>query len=244
MRARARIVAEAGPNGVTVLRELRGEAPLLPRATGARSGPVAEIHLVGGAAGPLGGDELRLHIEVGPGASLVLRTVAATVALPGPTRAPSSSTVEATVAAGARFAWLPEPTVAAAGCDHTIVSRVECAAGAWLVWREELVAGRWGEQPGRLRQLTRLRHDGVDLLVQDLALGPGSGWTGPAIGGGNRTGGSLVIVDPSTPQWTEAALGDAARMPLAGPAVLTSAVAADIPALRKAIADLSPPGWV
>ena len=47
MKAHARVVAVAGPGQTTVLAQLRGEAPLLPRATGVRGGPVAEVHLVG-----------------------------------------------------------------------------------------------------------------------------------------------------------------------------------------------------
>ena len=49
----------------------------MPRQTGP-----GLVHLVGGAAGPLGGDDLRLDIEVGPDAVLCVLTVAASVALP------------------------------------------------------------------------------------------------------------------------------------------------------------------
>ena len=83
MRATARIVAVADGRGGTRLAVLQGEVPLLPRRTGsAGPGPVT-VHLVGGAAGPLGGDDLHLAVRVGPGARLRLRSVAATVALPG-----------------------------------------------------------------------------------------------------------------------------------------------------------------
>ena len=73
MRAEARIVAESDRRGGTRLAVLRGESPLLLRRTGPRTGGAVTVHLVGGAAGPLRGDDLRLDIEVGPGARLARR---------------------------------------------------------------------------------------------------------------------------------------------------------------------------
>ena len=79
MRARARVVVAAGRLAV-----LDSRAPLVLRRTGPD-----EVYLVGGAAGPLGGDDLCLSVEVGTGDRLRLRTAAASVALPGPDGAPS-----------------------------------------------------------------------------------------------------------------------------------------------------------
>src|SRR5688500_13576061 len=152
--ARVAVVADRGRSR---LAELSGEPPLLPRRTGPRMGPrtgsrtgagPVQVHLVGGAAGPLGGDRLRLEIEVGAGAALCLRTVAASVALPGPDGAESRLDVVATVAAGGRLSWLPEPLIAAAGCRHVAAADVTVAEGGRLVWRDEVVCGRHGEEPG------------------------------------------------------------------------------------------------
>jgi urease accessory protein len=245
MRSSAHIVACADSAGRTILASLRGEAPLLPRRTHG-SGDAVEVHLVGGAAGPLGGDEFELRIEVGPGASLVVRTVAAMLALPGPAGASSRLSVRASVGTGATLRWLPEPTIAAARCHHVSHSTVDVDAGATVVWREELIAGRHGESPGRLRQQTIVRRAGAVLLHQELAIGPDAdGWAGAAVLGGHRSAGSLVIVDPA---WVDAgppaavvANESAARMSLAGPAVLCSAVAVDAPALRHALDALAAP---
>ena len=244
MEAFARIVACADRPGRTAVTVLRGEPPLLPRCTGPRGGPVAEVHLVGGAAGPIGGDRLRIDVEVGPGAALVLRTVAATVALPGPTGEASSSTLSVRVASGGRFAWLPEPLVAAAGCDHVSESIVELDGGAHLVWRDELVAGRHGEQPGRLRQATRIRYDGVAVLHQELAIGPGTVWTSPAVLGGARVAGNLVVVSPGQDPPAAASVAGAALMPLTGPAALWAGVATDVPTLRRSFSALGRAGWL
>lgn len=162
MKAAARVVAESD-HGRTALRVLKGEAPLLPRRTGPD-----EVHFVGGAAGPLGGDELTMEIEVGPGARLVVRTVAASIALPGRHGEPSLLTVSVSVAAGGRLLWLPEPLIAAARCRHTTRSTVDLDGTAELIWREELVCGRHGEEPGDVTLSTVLRRDGRPLYRSDV----------------------------------------------------------------------------
>jgi urease accessory protein len=237
MKARARVVAGPDGRGGTRLVELYGEAPLLPR----RTGP-AQVHLVGGAAGPLGGDQLRLELTVQDGACLTVRTVAAAVALPGP--GPSTLDLVVRVGAGAALRWLPEPLVAAAGCDHVAASTVELAASARLVWREELVLGRSGEAPGDVRTSLHVRHDGRALLHQELAAGPrAAGYAGAAVLGGARTHGSILVVDPD---WTEGppaevVTEDGARLVLPGPAVLATALAPDGWALRERLSVLIPP---
>jgi len=235
MKATARIVAEPDGRGGTRLTELYGEAPLLVR----RTGP-GEVHLVGGAAGPLGGDDLAIVVRVAAGARLVVRTVAASVALPG--RGQSRTRVTATV--HGRLEWLPEPVVAAHRCDHLVQSFVELGPSASLVWREEIVCGRHGEDPGDLTVSTRVRRDDSPLFAQDLAVGPRApAWAGPAGLGGARTAGSLLMVDPA---WSDTGPpaarvdGLAALMPLAGPAVVVTAVAPDAHELRHMLEKLSP----
>ncbi|MDR7325784.1 MULTISPECIES: urease accessory protein UreD [Catenuloplanes] len=261
MRATARIVAVPDGRGGTGLPTLAGEPPLLVRRTGARQpGVPAEVHLVGGAAGPLGGDRLRVEITVEPGASLVVRTVAASIALPTPHahgRADTSLVeTHATVAAGGVLHWLPEPLIGAAGCDHDAVTVVDVADGGALVWRDELVCGRHGEPAGDVRLHTTVRYAGRTLYRHDLSVGPAApGWSGAAVLGwsgaaapgrsgaaapgvlrGGRATGSLVVVDPA---WADGGpppaspVGDtAAVMPLPGPAILATAVGPDLRAVR------------
>ena len=238
MRASARVVAvRAG--GVTRLPVLRGQSPLLLRRTAAL-GPVASVRLVGGAAGPLGGDDLRLTVEVGPGARLVLRTVAASVALPGPNGAASRVSVEATVAAGGRLDWYPEPLVAAAGCHHLATARVTLAEGAALAWREELVCGRHGEQPGDATVALSVTYDGRPLYQQELAVGPSApGWAGPAVLDGARVVGATLYVHPgwsARPPTPVVLSPTAAVMPLSGPGVLATATGPDATVVRRALA--------
>jgi urease accessory protein len=201
------------------------------------------VYLVGGAAGPLGGDVLDLRIDVRAGATLRLRAVAASVALPGRDGRESVLEVTATVAAGARLEFLPEPTVAAAGARHRTEMRVRLAAGAALVLRDEVILGRHGERGGSCR--TRLHVDlaGRPLLRHELDVsGTEDASLGPAVLAGHRAVGSLLCVEPA---WAArpadqlpAGYGPGvAVMPLAGPAVLVTALADDALTLRQRL------GW-
>ncbi len=234
MRAYARIVVEADGRGGSRLAHLRGESPLLLRRT-QTDGGLTTVHLVGGAAGPLAGDDLRLDIEVGTLAALCLRTVAATLALPGPGDARSQFTVTATVASGGTLRWLPEPTIAAGGCRHTARATIELGDGATLLWRDELICGRHNEQPGDATIITSVTYAGTPLLHQTLDVGPSAdGWAGPAVLGTAKATGSLLHVHPDTQPPAPCLLGPCAvRMPLAGPASLITATADDAHTLRE-----------
>ncbi len=195
MKASAALVAERGADGTTRLPVQRSQAPLILRRT------AEAVYLVGGAAGPLGGDVLELRIEVREGAALRLRTAAAAVALPGRDGRESLLSVTITVAAGARLEYLPEPTIAAGGARHRTDIRVDLAAGAALVLRDEVILGRHGERGGACR--TRLRADlaGRPLLRHELDVsGTDEVSLGPAVLAGHRTAGSLLCVEP---EWAE-----------------------------------------
>jgi urease accessory protein len=276
VRASARIVARCQPDGVTRLTTLAGEAPLLLRRTGQlRPGqaaprpdaasdptrpaprradterPPAQVHLVGGAAGPLGGDELRCLVDLGPGARLEVRSVAASVALPGPHGRESSLEIHARIGEGGALSWSPQPLIAARGARHRTVTRVELAADARLVWREELVLGRDGEDPGSISTRLRVIRDGRVLLDHEVALGPRHpGSLGPSGTGGHRALGTVLIVDPAwgsdegeaqglqglpqIPSQDDTRIAIAA-MRLSGPAVLVTAAAIDGLALARVL---------
>jgi urease accessory protein len=236
MRAFAWIVVESDGRGGTRLVVLHGESPLLPRRTGPPAGAGLTVHLVGGAAGPLRGDDLRLDIRVGPGARLDIRSVAASLALPGPAgRPPSRLAVSASVASGGTLRWAPEPLIAAAGCHHIAVAEIQVAAGGTLVWRDELVCGRHGEDPGSVRTDLTVRYADATLYRHELAIGPQApGWSGAAVLGGGRAVGSVLLAGADLPPAAE--LGDdAATLPLAGPGLVAMAVGADIRRVRAVL---------
>ncbi|MER6349845.1 urease accessory protein UreD [Streptomyces sp. NPDC001595] len=237
VRATARIRAVDDGRGGTALPVLAGEGPLALRRTRS-SGEAARVMLVGAMSGPLGGDHFTVDAEVAEGARLRVGSAAATIALPGQAKGEARYDVRLAVADGAELHWLPEQLISVAHSELTVRTRVDLAASARLVLREEQVLGRVGEQPGRLTSRLTVRVDGRAVLDQELACGPGApgGWDGPAGLGGHRAVGQLVVAGPEFGAQPVAArtLGEgAALMPLAGPAVLVSAVAPDALRLRR-----------
>lgn len=227
-RAYAAVRAECDAAGRTRLTRLRSDGPLAVRpVTGAD--PTATVYLVGAAAGPLGGDDLELDLEVGPGARLAIRSVATTLTLPGD--GASRFTVRARVGAGGHLDFAPEPTVAAAGCHHRAAAAITLAEGATLRWFEELVLGRHREEPGRHSSRIDVTRDGAPLLRHELRLDdPARYSTGPVLGTA-RAAGSVVLVGPGlrSNATTEEGL---AVLPLSRSGVLVSAIAPDAIRLR------------
>jgi urease accessory protein len=117
---------------------------------------------------------------------------------------------------------------------------VAVAAGARLLWREELVLGRAAELAGSVTTGIQVDCDGRPLLRQELALGPAHpSSTGSAIVGDARAAGSVVLVDPA---WARAGgpaaavLGPcAALLCLDGPGAQIVALAPEALALRRTL---------
>ncbi|MEU0788829.1 urease accessory protein UreD [Amycolatopsis sp. NPDC005961] len=223
MKAHARLTA-CFDGTRTVLRELRSMAPLtlFPRRG---CGPAAVVHLVNSATSPLGGDDLLLSIHVGPGASLRLSGVAATLALPGLHGEGSLSTVSVVVEEGGSLEYLPEPTVITARARHTAVLRASLASDAYLHTREVLVLGRTGERPGSLTTSSHVTRGSVPVLRQTLAIGESTLDKSLAVLAGRRVlATDLVVGGPDLP----AASGEWwSRSPLAAGGTLTTSLAPD-----------------
>ncbi|MCO5995302.1 urease accessory protein UreD [Actinoallomurus rhizosphaericola] len=215
--------AERGPGGRTRITRLRSDGPLALRESG------GAVYVVGAGAGPLGGDDLELSVEVGPGARLDIRSAAATLVLPGRAGAGASRlAVRAHVAAGGRLVVTPEPLIAAAGCDHHATAEVTLDEGAELVWREEIVLGRHGEPPGRYSGRLDVTAGATPLLRHELRIGEDA--TSGAVLGDARAAGTLLITGADAEPYAEEGL---AVLPLAGPGVLVTAMAADAVRLRE-----------
>ncbi|WP_206785198.1 urease accessory protein UreD [Amycolatopsis sp. MtRt-6] len=229
MKAHARLTA-CFDGTRTVLRELCSMAPLtlFPRR---RSGPTAVVHLVNSATSPLGGDDLLLSVHVGPGASLRLSGVAATLALPGLHGESSLSTVDVVVEEGGSLEYLPEPTVITARARHNAVFRASLASDAYLHTREVLVLGRAGERHGSLVTTLDVVRAGAPVLRQTLSVGD-TGLDGSlAVLAGRRVlATDLEVGGPELP----AASGEWwSRSPLAAGGTLTTSLAPDaVTALR------------
>ncbi len=234
---------------MTRLPVLASQVPLVLRRT-----PDA-VYLVGGAAGPIGGDRLELAITVRAGAFLRLRSAAASIALPGLDGLESVLSVTITIEAGGRLEYLPEPVVVSAGARHATLVSATLAAGASLLLRDELLLGRHGEAGGTARSVLRADYAGRPLLRHAVELsGTDPVSRGPAVLAGHRGYGALLTAGDdagvsaaaaqpgvSSGRQAGASHGSArgtgqpgvAVMPLAGPGVLVTALADDAVTLRR-----------
>jgi urease accessory protein len=225
MTARAAIITERGAGGRTLLATMRSDPPLTLRRTAPD-----QVHLVSTAAGPLGGDDLALDIEVAPGTALDVRSVASTLVLPGSGECESLTTVTARVGAGASLRFTPEPTVLAAGCLHRMIVRLALAEDARVFWREEIIFGRYGERSGRCHSRFDATSADGPLLRQEFVVGEPAIDGSPAVYGDARCVGSTLM----TGRAPEPVIGEGwAVLPLAGPGTLVSALARDSVELRQ-----------
>jgi urease accessory protein len=151
------------------VRRLRPGTRLSPRVLG--RGPVVRAALVPMQAGPLDGDHDAVRLHVGPGATLVMVPIAATLALPGASRLE----LEATVEPGGR-------------------TRLHLAAGAVAAVRDVVVLGRSGEGRGRLDSELRATLDGRPLLHDALRVEPGAADDHVALPPGHRVAGTVALL--------------------------------------------------
>jgi urease accessory protein len=192
------------------------------------------VHLVNSATSPLGGDDLLLSIHVGPGASLRLSGVAATLALPGLHGESSLSTVDLVVESGGSVEYLPEPTVITSRARHTAVLRASLAADAYLHTREVLVLGRAGERPGSLTTSTSITRGSAPVLRQTLSVGSALDGSLAVLAGRRVLATDLVVGGPELP----AASGEWwSRSPLAAGGTLTTSLAPDAVTAMKGLAE-------
>ena len=221
LTARAAVATQAGPDGRTRVTVLRSDGPLALRDT------PGGVYLVGAAAGPVGGDDLELDIDVGPGTTLVLRSAAASLLLPGPRGDASQLRIRAGVAAGGRLDYCLQPAVADAGCEHRAVATVEMEPGGVLRWREAIVLGRHGEPAGHCVSRLDVSIAGAALYRGELAVGCPDTDRSSAVLDGAGAVGSVLLVDAARAQPPPDVQDGLAVLPLAGPGCAVTAVAPD-----------------
>jgi urease accessory protein len=138
----------------------------------ARSTLPDTVHLVSAAATPLGGDTITMHVVVEAGARLSLRSVAATVALPG--RNTDTSHADVLLDIAGHLDMDLEPTVVAAAAHHHTTVRAAIEEAGALRFRERVQIGRTGEGQGFWSGSMRADVKGRPLLRHRIELGTGS----------------------------------------------------------------------
>ncbi len=153
--------------GRAIVAELSGTEPWHPRVL-ASEGRVARVALVQSTASLLGGDDVRLAVELEDGCALELVELGATVvhhARDGPV---TRLRAEVGLGRDARLVWLAQPLILAVGCDLRRETRISLAVSARMLLREAFVLGRVGEQPGCATAHTRITLDGAALLEETV----------------------------------------------------------------------------
>jgi len=141
-------------------------------AVAARRTGAHRVHLLSAAATPIGGDTITIRVIVEPGARLELRTVAASVVLPGSVDAVSHTEWDLQVAG--ELDLDPEPTVIAGGSSHLAVTRLRLDLAAGVRLRERVQIGRTGERHGYWSGTLHADVADLPLLRHRTDLGTGS----------------------------------------------------------------------
>lgn len=191
MESTTELVVRVDDAGRSRLHHVSCEVPLLFR-TAHTDGDELALSWVNGAAGPLGGDRLRLHLTVDEGASVRIRSTGASMVQPDPAGSASTFDISITIAAGASLDWWPEPTVSVRGSRHRTSMHVEAHADASARIVESVVLGRHDEPAGHLALHQRIMVDGAPVLDQELAFGD------PALAGPGAHGTSRAVLSAVT----------------------------------------------
>jgi urease accessory protein len=148
-------------------------------------------HVAVSAAGMmlLGGDDVRIDIDVGPSCTLEIEDVGGTVAYPGER---SSWILGVRVGVGGTLLWNGLPFVVTDGADVVRRTSVRLGLDARAVLRETLVLGRHGERGGRLISELAVVDMGGPVLIERMDV-DGSA-PEPGVLGGNRVIEAVIAV--------------------------------------------------
>jgi urease accessory protein len=189
-----RVSVERRPDGVRIA--LTGGLLRPLRVADGPDGP--RVGLLATTALLLGGDEVEVVVEVGPGAALDLFDVAGTVAYHGRGR-PATWRTTITVADDACLTYAGQPFVVSDGADVTRTLDLALGGSARLQLRETLVLGRDGQTGGRVRSRTGLRVGGVEVWREDADLDPAEIRDFPGLLAGRRVVDTLLTVGQPAP---------------------------------------------
>lgn len=215
MIAHARAAVRPG-----VLAEVVSRPPLTLRQVRAEPGTVG-LCLVGTAAGPLAGDDLRLSVDVAPGARARLVAAGASIAQGGASR----MRTDVRVGAQGRLDADPGALIISAEACVDVELSLALDPTATLTWREIVVLGRTGEPAGRATLRWDVSRGGTPLLRQyvDLATPGLAAW--PGLLAGCRVLLSELRIGPGLDARTVVRSGTAVTHRLADGATLTTVLA-------------------
>jgi urease accessory protein len=148
-----------------VLAAAEQRAPLAVVRAFPLEGGGALVHLHNISGGVLGGDRLRVEIDVGAGAWAQATTTGATrVYRTLPSAATPLETRVARIREGGLLEFLPDPLIPFAGARYRQETRIELEPGAGLFWWETVA-------PGRAARGERFAYERLELRLEIRAAG-------------------------------------------------------------------------
>ena len=168
-------------------------------------------HLNNVSGGVLGGDRLKLNVEVSTGAQAQITTTGATrIYAPRAASEDSLCTTSIRLRAGALLEYLPDPVIPFRGSRAEQRTRIDMEEGATLFWWEILAPGRIGHGEcfdyECLRVVAEVWADSVPILIDRMRLEPGRrSPRSPARFGGRNFLATFAIAQVGVPQnrWRE-----------------------------------------
>ena len=204
-----------------------------------RSAPVwfrfdgSTLWLVGSGASPVGEDHIRVHIDVGRGVDVTVRSVAATVVYAARGSGTRWDTV-IEVAEDARLDWRPEPLILTERARHLATTTVHADRAADVLLEEVFVLGRTDEVTGALCSTLDVRIDGAPVLLTSTDTSV-PGWAGPAGVGGAPIFANRLRLGPVAPPGTAEGQHRGAVLEPAPGCRLAVATATDLAAARASL---------
>ncbi|MBF0163726.1 MAG: urease accessory protein UreD [Magnetococcales bacterium] len=195
----------------TVLRRREHRGPLLvQKALYPEGEAVCHLLLLHPPGGVVGGDALRIHLDLAEGAHLLLTTPGASKWYRCAPGSRSQQRVEIRLGPGAALEWLPQENIFFDGCDSRLEMGVTLASGARFLGLEMHCLGRLasGErfERGRVRFQSRLEGVNGPLWREQGALVGGSEWleAGPGLDGARVIGTLLAAGEEVEAAWVAA----------------------------------------
>lgn len=178
-------------HGRTRITDLTASRFLRPRLLGGDPDR-PRVALVANCASLLAGDDLRLDVQIGPGAHLELVEPSGTVVYNSQGEL-SRWSANVRVEEAGQLVWGAAPFVVSGGARVHRHTGLDLAPDAVVLLREMLVLGRSSESGGRLRSVLRADLEHRPLFVEDLALEDAALRDSPAVLGGARVLGTVAL---------------------------------------------------
>jgi urease accessory protein len=226
MAAELRCSLVEGRSTVTTARAADPLKLLVPRARGSAALVVPTTY----GGGLLGGDRIRLEIEVGPDARLCLGTQASTKVYRARAAETTTWEVSARVGTGALLASMPDPVCCFAGARYRQRQRIDLAPGASLAWLDGLTSGRSARDErwafAAIDARTEIDRGGAPVVRDGLRLRADEGMPVPERFGACDAIATLVLLGPLLAPLATSVLATLAGQPAGGePLVAASPLA-------------------